>query len=482
MVTSSFAFYPGLPIHRSVDLQTWDVVGHALIGPSWLPMDDVGVSFGIWAATIRHGRGRFFIVFTVAGDGAPAGLYVTTAVDVAGPWTPPRLLEGDGIDPSLFFDDDGRAYLTAARDCSCGRGEGPGEIWLREFDPASLSLKGATRVLWHGAMSGAWVEAPHIHKRSGRYHLIAAEGGTERNHAVTSAIADRVVGPYRTDPRSPLLTHRHLGQRESLHNVGHADLVDTPDGRSFAALLAVRTVDGHHVLGRETFIIPVDWAASGPVFSADSLRPPLTAAATPAPPPEWMSLRGPAFAEPIAGGWRVASRPEPLAGPGVPGFIGIRQDHAQFSLTATIDTGELGNSQAGVIATQSGEATLALTVDSSTARATWTAGSTITLLGECGIDGFVRLSVQGTEQEYTVFIDSGGRRRSLGTVPAMSLSTESVGGFVGVTLGLVNVGEADGRWVTFTDVDYSRSTPTPSVRASARSDDDRMTCELVPLT
>ncbi|MFD0476003.1 family 43 glycosylhydrolase [Nonomuraea thailandensis] len=183
----------------------------------------------MWAPTIRHHDGTFYVVSTLAVDRRGSLTFVVTATDPAGPWSDPVPLEAEGIDPSLFFDDDGRCWFTACRDAE-GDG-GPGELWMRELDLDRLRLAGPTHVLWHGAVRGAWVEAPHLYKHDGVYHLIAAEGGTERNHSVTAARSGAVTGPYVTDPRSPLLTHRHRGPDEPVHNVGHVDLVDTPTAR-----------------------------------------------------------------------------------------------------------------------------------------------------------------------------------------------------------------------------------------------------------
>lgn len=242
LLTSSFGYHPGLPVHRSTDLLTWELIGHVLVGESWLDLRGLGASWGVWAPTIRHHAGTFFVVVTVAGPTPVAGNYLTTASDPAGPWSPPRRLAAEGIDPDLFVDRDGRAWVCGARDAAepDRPGLGPGEIWLRELDLDTLELVGPTHVLWHGAMTSTWVEGPHLYERDGRYLLVGAEGGTERNHAVTCAVADAVTGPFRTDPRSPLLTHRHLGESHPVQNVGHADLVTTPDGGLVAVVLGVR--------------------------------------------------------------------------------------------------------------------------------------------------------------------------------------------------------------------------------------------------
>ncbi|WP_433509703.1 glycoside hydrolase family 43 protein [Nonomuraea sp. CA-143628] len=270
LVTSSFAYFPGIPLFHSRDLVNWRQLTHVLDRPSPLSLEGLDVSDGIWAPTIRHHDGTFYVVSTLARNRQGSVTFVVTAEDPAGPWSDPMPLEAEGIDPSLFFDDDGRCWFTACRDARQPTGGGPGELWMRELDLDRLKLVGPTHVLWHGAVRGAWVEAPHLYKRDGVYYLIAAEGGTESNHSVTAARSSAITGPYVTDPRSPLLTHRHRGSAEPVQNVGHVDLVDTPDGEAWAVALGVRPIEGTHTLGREVFLVPVAWGTHGPVFAPES--------------------------------------------------------------------------------------------------------------------------------------------------------------------------------------------------------------------
>lgn len=460
LVTSSFAFYPGLPIHRSRDLHEWELVGHALVDESWLPLGAVDVSDGIWAATIRYDDGVFYIVFTVARGRTGSGLYVVTATDPAGPWSVPRLLEGEGIDPSLFFDDDGRSYLTAARDSTAPDAPGPGEIWLREFDTARLQLTGPTHNLWYGALARTWVEAPHIYKKNGTYHLICAEGGTERNHAVTAARASSVTGPYATDPRSPLLSHRHLGDTATVQNVGHADIVESADGQSWAVLLGVRPIDGHHTLGRETFLVPVEWEATGPVFAPREGRlTALTGTSRPAQAsPHWISLRGPAPATVAGSTVTVSPLPTPLDSYETLPFLGVRQHDHSVSFEASLDIRRLSDQDAGLVALQGGNAHLTVHV---AGRANGRAviaqhrdGVGTITLGEVPASEHVRLGIHTSPREYRLVATVDGLDHLIARVPHGALSTETAGGFVGVTLGVFNIGGTGAAEVDFYDTEY----------------------------
>lgn len=462
MVTSTFAYHPGIPVHHSRDLVSWSRVGHVLDGDSWLPLEGNTVSHGVWAPTIRHHDGVFYVVFTIVRGTEGATTYVTTTVDPAGQWAVPTPLEADGIDPSLFFDHDGRAWFTAARDAIAPDATGPGEIWLRELDLGTLALVGPTHVLWHGALTRQWVEAPHIYERDGRYHLIGAEGGTERNHAVTAATSDTVTGPYSTDPRSPLLTHRHLGAGELVQNVGHADIVETPDGDSWALVLGVRPVNGHHTLGREVLLVPVEWDDRGPVLAPGAGRVqgvlpglPDTAAR----PADWLSLRGHVRADVVDDAITLRPRPAPLSGREVPAFLARRQDMHRFVFETTVETDRIAGHDAGVVAFQDENTFLAARVrrrpDGCVVRVAGKVGGAEIVRSEVPVTGDVVLRIRSDGQSYTFSCVTRIGEDVLATFPHTALSTETAGGFVGVLLGLVNEAAEDAEPLTFRGVRYA---------------------------
>jgi len=271
LVNSSFEYFPGLPIHRSTDLVNWELIGYALHRESQVSgavnLVDVQSDGGIHAPSIRCRDGRFHVistnVYTPPGDGGATEFvnFVVTADDPAGPWSEPRVIEGaPGIDPDLFFDDNGRVWYMGNRAPADPAFEGQGEIWLQEIDPATWQLVGKRHALWRGACNGTWAEGPHLYKRDGRYYLLIAEGGTSFNHAVMIAVADEITGPYVSNPRNPILTSRHLAYDHWVNSTGHADLFELPDGRWYAVLLGIRSDIGlRSNMGRETFLVPVTW-------------------------------------------------------------------------------------------------------------------------------------------------------------------------------------------------------------------------------
>ncbi len=256
LVTSSFEYFPGIPVFHSRDLVGWRQIGHCLTRPSQLPLEGASASGGVWAPTIRHHAGVFYMTTTNVSLG---GNFIVTATDPEGPWSEPMRVTQPGIDPSLFFDDDGAVYYTTSHH---------GALQSR-IDVATGALLTEPRVVWEGT-GGQYPEGPHLYRRGAWYYLLMSEGGTEYGHMVTMARSQSPWGPFEPCARNPLLTHRsHLSPVQGL---GHADLVDTPAGAWFAVALGFRP-SGYppcYHLGRETFLSPVAWADDDfPVFAHD---------------------------------------------------------------------------------------------------------------------------------------------------------------------------------------------------------------------
>ena len=255
LVNSSFEMFPGVPIHRSRDLVHWQQLGNVLTRDSQLPLATAGPSGGIFAPTIRYHAGTYYMITTNVSHG---GTFYVTAKDPAGPWSEPVWLHvpGGGIDPSLFFDDDGKVYLTST-------GSAPG-IYASQIDVASGKLLTQPRIVWKGT-GGRYPEGPHLYKVAGRYYLMISEGGTEYGHMVTIARAGSPWGPFEPCPRNPILTHRDTPLSQPIQATGHADLVEDGEGNWWMVFLGIRPQGGYywHHLGRETFLAPVRWDAQG---------------------------------------------------------------------------------------------------------------------------------------------------------------------------------------------------------------------------
>lgn len=248
LATSTFEWWPGVTLHHSRDLVHWRLAGHALTRESQLNLRGIADSGGVWAPSLSHADGQFWLIYTnvrTSGMGRPfkdVGIYLTTARDIAGPWSEPVVLNSIGFDPSLFHDDDGRKWLVNMMwDFRPGRNRFAG-IVVQEYDPAARRLVGPmTRVLAKEILS----EGPNLYKRDGWYYLMLAEGGTGWNHGIALARSRTITGPYELDPQPALLTTRDAPD-SPLQKAGHGELVSTPAGEWFLAHLASRPL----VLGR----------------------------------------------------------------------------------------------------------------------------------------------------------------------------------------------------------------------------------------
>lgn len=274
IVNSSFEYFPGLPIHHSKDLVNWELIGYGLHRPSQasgaVNLLDVQENGGIHAPTIRYNKGTFYIVttnmYSQIDKNKPNKTksntnFIITATNPAGPWSEPHVIKGaPGIDPDLFFDDDGKVYFVGTHKPGDMTSNGIGAIWAQELDLENWKLIGERHSLWEGACDKKHTEGPHIFKEHGKYYLLVAEGGTSYHHAVMIAASDDVFGPYETGLRNPILTSRHLSKKNWVHSTGHADLVKLEDGRWFMVALGKRNErDGHSNMGRETHLMPVIW-------------------------------------------------------------------------------------------------------------------------------------------------------------------------------------------------------------------------------
>ena len=270
LVNSSFEYFPGLPIHKSTDLINWELIGHGLHresqASSTVNLVDVQSNGGIHAPTIRYNKGVYYIISTnVYYDAekkkADMVNFIITANNPAGPWSDPIHIEGaPGIDPDLFFDDNGKVWYVGNQMPENPSFDGEGEIWLQQLDLSEFSLIGERHLLWRGACGGVWAEGPHMYKKDGKYYLIIAEGGTSFNHAVMAAMSENIEGPYISNPRNPILTSRHLSYDNWVNSTGHGDIVELDDGRYYMVILGIRNeINLGSNMGRETFIAPLSW-------------------------------------------------------------------------------------------------------------------------------------------------------------------------------------------------------------------------------
>jgi beta-xylosidase len=336
LVTSSFEYLPALPVYRSTDLTTWEHIGNVATRPEQVALEHVPTPGGVWAPTIRYRDGVFHVIVTVFLGGR--GCVLFTATDPAGPWSDGTPIPAvDGIDPDLAWDDDGTAYVTFARH--------PDAIQQVRVDLTTGESLEEPRALWGG--SGRYSpEGPHLHRRGDHWYLLAAEGGTDRGHAVSIARGPSPLGPWENCPHNPVLTATGTGS--PIQNTGHADLVDAPDGGTALVHLGVRPVglaQAFSPLGRETFLTRVEWVDGWPRAVLPQLAPGPAVEesidlADPAAleDPGWLAVRRtPAsVGTTTAAGIAITADGTTLDDPR-PAFVGRRQRHLRATVHTTVD-------------------------------------------------------------------------------------------------------------------------------------------------
>jgi alpha-N-arabinofuranosidase len=383
IVTSSFAHYPGLPLFHSKDLLNWKQLGYAMDRPEQLNLDSAGVSRGLFAPAIRYHNRTFYIVCT---EVSKLGNFVITAKNPKGPWSNPvKLPQVNGIDPSLFFDDNGKAYIVfnSIPPNNVSAHDGHRTIRMFEFDVVNLKVLGEEKLLINGgtdmAKKPVWIEAPHILKKDGWYYLICAEGGTGYNHSEVVFRSKSPDGPFVSYEKNPILTQRQLDpkRKHPITTTGHADFVEGKDGKWWGVFLGCRPYeDDHYNTGRETFMAPVIWKEGWPEFDlgGDEVKYsyPINAVIDPNKEPfngnyhfrdefdgdklnsrfqflrtvrsQWYNLRD------KPGALSIQLRPETCAGKGNPSLVGFHQPHLKgYAATSLSFTPTNASEKAGLL-------------------------------------------------------------------------------------------------------------------------------------
>lgn len=263
IAVSTFEWYPGVQIYHSRDLANWTLVKRPLDRKSLLDLRGDPDSCGVWAPCLTHDGDRFWLVYTDVkrkdGSFKDTHNYITSAPAIEGPWSDPIYINSSGFDPSLFHDDDGRKYFANMMWDHRRRPRTFAGIVLQEFDPVAGKLVGPKKNIFKGTVLDL-VEGPHIYKRNGWYYLLTAEGGTGYEHAVTVARSRDIWGPYEVHPQNPILSSKNA-PFAALQRAGHADIVETPDGKWYLVHLTGRPIGQRRrcVLGRETGIQEAYW-------------------------------------------------------------------------------------------------------------------------------------------------------------------------------------------------------------------------------
>lgn len=284
IATSTFEWWPGVRLHHSKDLKHWELIEAPLNRMTQLDLRGVGASQGIWAPCLTYDKGTFYLVYTVVKsfycNMYDTENYLVTAQNIHGPWSEPIALNNFGFDPSLFHDDDGRKYMVSMVTDHRVPKKYAGRLVLQEYDAANKKMTGSVREIYQAKQ--IFLEGPHIFKRDGWYYLFSADTGTGEGHGQTIQRSRNIWGPYemyqadfmertQSGEAYSILTSRHHPDI-LLQKSGHADLVETQDGKWYAVHLCGRAGcernpenvsrfagERRYPLGRETAIQKMRW-------------------------------------------------------------------------------------------------------------------------------------------------------------------------------------------------------------------------------
>ena len=452
LVSSSFQYFPGVPLFESDDLVNWKQIGHVLTRKSQVMLEKINSSGGVFAPTIRYNNGRFYMVTT--NDTTHENFYVYTD-DIHGEWSDPVTVAQDGIDPSLYFEDGRTYFISNGSDDSGDHGVVQCEINIETGEKLSPS-----KCIWHGS-GGRYLESPHMYKINGKYYLMAAEGGTEYGHMITYCRSDSIWGPFENYPHNPVLTNRNKAPG-IIQGIGHGDLIQDKNGDWHILSLGFRQIHmwlPYHHLGREVFLTPVKFGADG-WFTAGTDG--TTAAEYEIAGNftqdekkhytfentswniDWCFLR-----HPHTENYELSDSKAVLHGTAItlddvdsPTFLGIRQRdfNMEMSVNVSVNDGEGGitvfmceseHYDIAIRKSESGfEAILKLNI-----------GDIKHIQNTVKISsGNAKLIIRSDSINYNFYVSENGKETHLGSGQSKYLSSEVSGGFTGVVLGLYAVG------------------------------------------
>ena len=472
LVTSTFEYFPGIPVYHSKDLVNWRIIGHALSRPENCLLKGAQSSGGHYAPAIRHHNGTFYVTCTNYGGEGSQGAFYVTATDPAGPWSNPVWVGNWNVDPSIMFANDSMYWISP---------DNQGSFMAGTFDHATGKFIKPLQLVAAG-LGGSAPEGPHMYKINEYYYLMSAEGGTGYEHREVIQRSRSPYGPFEASPHNPVASNMYAPE-SPFQAIGHADLVQLPDSSWWMVCLGFRPKGGkYHHLGRETFLAPVTWTADGwpKVGTSGEVKAEYQMPSLPLHPwepdpvrddfdnPElklyWNFLRNP-----YPNDWSLAARPGYLRlnGSAVsltdkdsPAFIGRRQ--TAFNLTAAVKMHFVPiteNEEAGLVirGNDNHHYRLVVTVREgkrvvmfqTVAEGKETNTKYIEMENETAI-----LQIRATDLEYTFWAQSEGKPAMLvGSAPTKELSTERIGGFTGVHIGMyasgngkANTNPADFDW------------------------------------
>lgn len=477
LVTSTFEYFPGIPIYHSRDLVHWKMIGYVLSRASNNPLTGAHSSGGQYAPTIRYCNGSFYVTCTNYGGRGSQGAFYVTATNPAGPWSDPHWVNNWGVDPSLLFANDSAYYVHP---------NGNAEFLLSTVNLETGKFNTEPKVIAHG-LGGSSPEGPHLYKINDYYYLMSAEGGTGYEHREVIQRSKSPWGPYEASPLNPVISHMNF-PASSFQAIGHADILQLQDSSWWLVCLGFRPKGGnYHHLGRETFLAPLTWDSEGwpkggangfiseefPVphlpeytWEKEAVRDNFDSTALRLP---WNFVRNPHDAD-----LSLTERPGYLRLKGSklsfrekdsPAFIARRQTDFNMTASAKISFNPAAtNEEAGLVVRgdDANHYDLLITMHSGKRMVMFRKflkDSVVSVEYKKIPKGDIVLKVNATDLEYSFWVQKEGKNAELiGTATTKDISTEMTGGFIGTFIGMyasgngsANTHPADFDWFDYED-------------------------------
>jgi alpha-N-arabinofuranosidase len=455
LVTSTFEYFPGLPIYQSKDLVHWKMIGYALSRASQNPL--IGCEAGTggqYAPTIRYHNGIFYVIGTNYGGQGSQGVFYVTATNPAGPWSNPIWVGNWYVDPSLMFENDSTYFHSP---------DNNGSFLIGTINPVTGKFITPLKKIAEG-LGGSSPEGPHMYKINGFYYLMSAEGGTGYDHREVIQRSSSPRGPFEPSPVNPVVSHRTV-PNNPFQAIGHADLVQLPDSSWWLVSLGFRPRNGQfHHLGRETFLAPVTWNAEGwpkvmpnGIIGEEMTAPNLPQFIWEAEPEKdnfdstklglnWNFVRNPANYWSLtdsAGFLKLKGSTNSFKEKNSPAFVCRRQ--TTFNLLASAKIGFVSaavNEEAGLVIRGDDANHYDFLITSFAGKKVIMLrqnlkGKVISLNYREIPDGDIILRISADDANYKFWIQEEGKTAELiGTTLTKNLSTEVIGGFTGVFIGM----------------------------------------------
>lgn len=475
LVTSTFEFFPGIPIYHSKDLVNWKQIGHVLHRPENCLVEGAYSSGGNYAPAIRYNDGTFYVSCTNYGGKGSQGAYYVTASNPAGPWSDPVWVGNWNVDPSMLFANDSMYWISP---------DNKGSFMVGTMDPQTGKTITPLRLIASG-LGGSSPEGPHMYKINDYYYLMSAEGGTGYEHREVIQRSKSPYGPFEPSPYNPVISNMNHPENP-FQAIGHADLVQLPDESWWLVCLGIRPQGGKYQhLGRETFMAPVSWTEDGwPIAGTNGVME-TTYPVPNLPEHKWakdpirdefdastLGLAWTFIREPHAEDWSLSEKPGflRLNGSAVslkdkssPAFVGRRQTALNMAAAAKISFNPSSeNEEAGLVIRANDENHYALVIRLRNGKReaefrkflkNETTEERYMELPE----GEIVLRISSTPLEYKFWIQTEGNKATLvSSAPTKDLANERTGGFIGVFIGMyasgngqANTSPADFDWFDF---------------------------------